>query len=175
MADKKQDKAEDAAATVDPEAQDTDPTAGDGASEGESAAESTGEPPSGHVDAADAESGDTDLFETLVAERDALKDQLLRALADVENMRRRTERELGRPANTAIPASRAILSVPSTIWPCARCGAWRRRCVRRVGRGARYRSRDELDRDPVDHGAARREANQSAWREVRLQPPSGDV
>ena len=80
MADKKQDKAEDAAATVDPEAQDTDPTAGDGASEGESAAESTGEPPSGHVDTADAESGDTDLFETLVAERDALKDQLLRAL-----------------------------------------------------------------------------------------------
>ena len=94
MADKKQDKAEDAAATVDPEAQDTDPTAGDGASEGESAAESTGEPPSGHVDTADAESGDADLFETLVAERDALKDQLLRALADVENMRRRTEREL---------------------------------------------------------------------------------
>jgi molecular chaperone GrpE len=94
MADKKQDKAEDAAAAVDPEAQDTDPAAVDGASEGESAAESAGEPLSGHVDTADAESGDTDLFETLVAERDALKDQLLRALADVENMRRRTEREL---------------------------------------------------------------------------------
>jgi molecular chaperone GrpE len=34
------------------------------------------------------------MFESIVAERDALKDQLLRALADVENMRRRTEREL---------------------------------------------------------------------------------
>ena len=35
-----------------------------------------------------------DAFEALIAERDSLKDQLLRALADVENMRRRTEREL---------------------------------------------------------------------------------
>ena len=33
-------------------------------------------------------------LDSLLAERDALKDQLLRALADVENMRRRTEREL---------------------------------------------------------------------------------
>ena len=38
--------------------------------------------------------GGDDTLETLLAERDALKDQLLRALADVENMRRRTEREL---------------------------------------------------------------------------------
>mgnify|MGYP006218631255 CR=1 FL=1 len=37
---------------------------------------------------------DDDIFNALVAERDTLKDQLLRALADVENMRRRTEREL---------------------------------------------------------------------------------
>ena len=35
-----------------------------------------------------------DTLDALLAERDALKDQLLRALADVENMRRRTEREL---------------------------------------------------------------------------------
>ena len=35
-----------------------------------------------------------DAFEALIAERDSLKDQLLRALADVENMRRRTEREV---------------------------------------------------------------------------------
>ena len=34
-----------------------------------------------------------DPLEMLMAERDSLKDQLLRALADVENMRRRTERE----------------------------------------------------------------------------------
>ena len=32
-------------------------------------------------------------LETVMAERDALKDQLLRALADTENMRRRSERE----------------------------------------------------------------------------------
>ena len=99
MADKKQDKAEDAAAAVDPEVQDADPTTGDrvaeGESAGESAGESTGETSSDQAaDTADAGSGDADLFETLVAERDALKDQLLRALADVENMRRRTEREL---------------------------------------------------------------------------------
>ncbi|MEC7049227.1 MAG: nucleotide exchange factor GrpE, partial [Pseudomonadota bacterium] len=95
MADKKQDKAEDAAAAVDPEVQDADPTTGDRVAEGESAGESTGETSSDHAaDTADAGSSDADLFETLVAERDALKDQLLRALADVENMRRRTEREL---------------------------------------------------------------------------------
>ena len=40
------------------------------------------------------EDGGVDTLDTLLAERDALKDQLLRALADVENMRRRTEREL---------------------------------------------------------------------------------
>ena len=35
-----------------------------------------------------------DPVEALITERDSLKDQLLRALADVENMRRRTEREM---------------------------------------------------------------------------------
>ncbi len=34
-----------------------------------------------------------DTFEALLQERDQLKDQLLRALAETENMRRRTERE----------------------------------------------------------------------------------
>lgn len=38
--------------------------------------------------------GGDDTLDTLLAERDSLKDQLLRALADVENMRRRTEREM---------------------------------------------------------------------------------
>lgn len=43
-----------------------------------------------------AADGDAELdpLEAALAERDALKDQTLRALADVENMRRRTEREL---------------------------------------------------------------------------------
>ena len=49
-----------------------------------------GEPP---TMASDEESG-LDPVEALIAERDSLKDQLLRALADVENMRRRTEREM---------------------------------------------------------------------------------
>lgn len=40
----------------------------------------------------DAKDGD-DTFEALLRERDQLKDQLLRALAETENMRRRTERE----------------------------------------------------------------------------------
>ena len=43
--------------------------------------------------AGDKEPG-LDTVEVLIAERDSLKDQLLRALADVENMRRRTEREI---------------------------------------------------------------------------------
>ncbi|MEC8673534.1 MAG: nucleotide exchange factor GrpE, partial [Pseudomonadota bacterium] len=46
--------------------------------EGESAV------PAGNEDAG------LDPVEALIAERDSLKDQLLRALADVENMRRRT-------------------------------------------------------------------------------------
>ena len=42
----------------------------------------------------DAEAGkDADPLNVMTAERDALKDQLLRALADTENMRRRSERE----------------------------------------------------------------------------------
>ncbi len=43
---------------------------------------------------ADDEESSLDPVEALIAERDSLKDQLLRALADVENMRRRTEREM---------------------------------------------------------------------------------
>ena len=42
----------------------------------------------------DTEAGqDTDPLTAMTAERDALKDQLLRALAETENMRRRSERE----------------------------------------------------------------------------------
>jgi len=42
----------------------------------------------------DGEAGqDSDPLTAMTAERDALKDQLLRALADTENMRRRSERE----------------------------------------------------------------------------------
>ena len=91
MADKKNDKADAADTASDPEAQETDAMndvdAPDGESGRESASISGSDGPAGAP-------GDGDLVETLIAERDALKDQLLRALADVENMRRRTEREL---------------------------------------------------------------------------------
>jgi molecular chaperone GrpE len=40
-----------------------------------------------------ATDAETDPLAAITAERDALKDQLLRALADTENMRRRSERE----------------------------------------------------------------------------------
>jgi molecular chaperone GrpE len=44
--------------------------------------------------ASDVQAGqDSDPLTAMTAERDALKDQLLRALADTENMRRRSERE----------------------------------------------------------------------------------
>ena len=56
-------------------------------------------PDAGDANAATAETSDTetcvqsDPLTAMTAERDALKDQLLRALADTENMRRRSERE----------------------------------------------------------------------------------
>ena len=56
------------------------------------AAAKAGESQAEDPDAADGEG--LDPIELLMAERDSLKDQLLRALADVENMRRRTDREM---------------------------------------------------------------------------------
>ena len=51
-------------------------------------------PEGGPTTTAGDEDAGLDPVEALIAERDSLKDQLLRALADVENMRRRTEREM---------------------------------------------------------------------------------
>jgi molecular chaperone GrpE len=90
MADKKKDAAVDAAPEDDLNANpDPEQASADMAAEGESSSQ-VGEVPQ---DGADAP-GQDDTFDALMAERDSLKDQLLRALADVENMRRRTEREL---------------------------------------------------------------------------------
>lgn len=58
----------------------------------DAAAAEAGESQTDGSDAADGEG--LDPIEMLMAERDSLKDQLLRALADVENMRRRTDREM---------------------------------------------------------------------------------
>jgi molecular chaperone GrpE len=90
MADKKKDAAVDAAPEDDVNTN-TDPEQGtvDMTVEGESPSQVT-ESSQGAADTPDID----DTFEALMAERDSLKDQLLRALADVENMRRRTEREL---------------------------------------------------------------------------------
>lgn len=91
MADKKNDKADAADTESDQVAQETGTMNDVEAPAGESASESAS---ISGGDGSAGEPGDGDLVETLIAERDALKDQLLRALADVENMRRRTEREL---------------------------------------------------------------------------------
>ena len=93
MADKKQadmaDVAPDEDVTGGPTADGSDSAAADGVAVGESPPQDTDSDSDGAV------SPDADgTFDALIAERDALKDQLLRALADVENMRRRTEREL---------------------------------------------------------------------------------
>ena len=77
--------AQDAAPISDDDLQDVinNATAADAESESAAAAQ-----------ASDVEAGqDSDPLTAMTAERDALKDQLLRALADTENMRRRSERE----------------------------------------------------------------------------------
>ena len=57
-------------------------------------ASDAGDANSATAQTSDAETGaQSDPLTAMTAERDALKDQLLRALADTENMRRRSERE----------------------------------------------------------------------------------
>ncbi len=46
------------------------------------------------VSAVEEQQNDADPLNELISERDQLKDQLLRAMAETENMRRRTEREM---------------------------------------------------------------------------------
>ena len=58
------------------------------------AASDAGDAKAAAAQTSDAETGaQSDPLTAMTAERDALKDQLLRALADTENMRRRSERE----------------------------------------------------------------------------------
>ncbi|MGB1871725.1 MAG: nucleotide exchange factor GrpE [Candidatus Puniceispirillaceae bacterium] len=93
MAENKMDAAADAAPAEDVDVN----TDGDEVAKAADDATATGESSSRDSDSPDSGAGSPDgddMFESIVAERDALKDQLLRALADVENMRRRTEREL---------------------------------------------------------------------------------
>lgn len=93
MAEKKKDAAEDAALDTDLETEGGGDEAAQPAADSDKAGESPPFDINSVLDAPDP-GGVDDTFEALVSERDALKDQLLRALADVENMRRRTEREL---------------------------------------------------------------------------------
>ena len=50
--------------------------------------------PEENVNSAEERQDGVDAFDELATERDQLKDQLLRAMAETENMRRRTEREI---------------------------------------------------------------------------------
>ena len=56
------------------------------------------------------DAAEDDPLSVLIAERDQLKDQLLRAMAETENMRRRTEREMqsARKYNKDIKRNSAI-------------------------------------------------------------------
>ena len=105
------------------------------------------------------------------------KDKLLRTLAEMENLRRRTEREVAdSPRSTASPPSRAISSPSPTTWT-ARCSA-RRGTAREGGRrhqGAARRRRADRARAAQGAGEARREEIRAAGREIRSQPASGDV
>ena len=70
--------------------------------------------PASKVPPTDEQSDDQGLA-AMTAERDQLKDQLLRALADTENMRRRSEREAPMRVNMAIHHLLVILLGHLTI------------------------------------------------------------
>ena len=57
-----------------------------------------------------------DPLTAMTAERDALKDQLLRALADTENMRRRSERGAKQRGNMATHNLLVIWLMQLTTW-----------------------------------------------------------
>lgn len=105
MTEKKKDAATDAAPDdnldATPKESPETGTEGDAAAQPSANSDQAGESPPFDIDSVLDTPGDTpgpagvdNTFEALVSERDSLKDQLLRALADVENMRRRTEREI---------------------------------------------------------------------------------
>jgi molecular chaperone GrpE len=97
MTDKKKDAATDAAPDEDLDTGEGVEAAAQVAAQAAAASDQAGESPPFNIDSAldSADPAGVDnTFEALVSERDSLKDQLLRALADVENMRRRTEREI---------------------------------------------------------------------------------
>ena len=104
--------------------QSTDPQSGDGAQDAPHITDSdlhnaidqaaTPEPTEAGNDAVSptATDADADPLAAITAERDALKDQLLRALAETENMRRRSERE----AETARKSLEARNNVQKILW-----------------------------------------------------------
>ena len=93
MTEKKKDAATDAAPDEDLNTGEGVEAAAQAAADSDQAGESPPFDIDSVLDAPDPARADN-TFEALVSERDSLKDQLLRALADVENMRRRTEREI---------------------------------------------------------------------------------
>ncbi len=59
---------------------------------------------------------DEDAGDTLLAERDSLKDQLLRMIAENENLRKRSDKEIARPRNMVRSGWRVICWQVLIIW-----------------------------------------------------------
>ena len=105
------------------------------------------------------------------------KDRLLRTLADMDNMRKRTEREVADARVYGISDLRP--RHPGRRRQHAPGDAGARRRVARQGRrgdqGAAGRRRADRARADERAGKARREADRAARPEIRPQPPPGDV
>jgi molecular chaperone GrpE len=98
------------------------------------------------------------------------KDRLLRTLADMENLRKRTERDIADARVYGISNfARDIIGVADNM----------HRAMEALDNELRARADDTLKAllDGVDEhaGKAWREADRSAWSEIRSQPSSGDV
>lgn len=69
-----------------------------------------------HAEAAPAETGDQPSLESVIEEREALRDQLLRAVAEAENLRKRSEKEVADTRIFALTSfARDLLSVSDNL------------------------------------------------------------
>ena len=132
---------------------------------------------SGAEAAADGTGGDYEVVVKLIKENEELKDRALRVAAEMENLRRRTARDVHDARAYAIAnfardmlsvsdnLQRALDAVPEEAQGVGRCrlqGADRRRRHHRAG-------------DALGAGTARRQEAQPRGREVRPELPPGDV
>ena len=105
------------------------------------------------------------------------KDRLLRTLADMDNMRKRTEREVADARVYGISNfARDILGVADNMHRAmAALDDELRAKADEADQGAARRCRADRARVDERAGKARREADRAARPEVRPQPPPGDV